>query len=36
MNKLTTAIVLSLFLGGAVAANAQTVTPTLDRVPPDA
>ena len=36
MNKLTTAIVLSLLLGGAVAANAQTVTPTLDQVPPDA
>jgi hypothetical protein len=36
MNKLTTAIVLSLFLGGAGAANAQTVAPTFDRVPPDA
>jgi hypothetical protein len=36
MNKLTTAIVLSLFLGGAVAANAQTLAPTFDRVPPDA
>ena len=36
MNKLNAAIVLSLFLGGAVAANAQTVTPTLDQVRPDA
>lgn len=36
MNKLNAAIVLSLFLGGAVAANAQTVTPTLDQVHPDA
>ena len=36
MNKLNAAIVLSLFLGGAFAANAQTVAPTLDRVPPDA
>lgn len=36
MNKLTTAIMLSLFLGGAFAANAQTVAPTFDRVPPDA
>jgi hypothetical protein len=36
MSKLKTAIVLSLFLGGAVAANAQTATPTIDQVPPDA
>ena len=36
MNKVNTAIVLSLFLGGAVATNAQTATPTIDQVPPDA
>jgi hypothetical protein len=35
MNKLNITIVLSLFLGGAFAANAQTVTPVLDQLRPD-
>jgi hypothetical protein len=36
MSKLKPAIVLALFLGGAVAANAQTATPTIDQVPSEA
>ena len=35
MNKFRTAIVLSLFFGGAVAANAQAATPAIEQVPPD-